>query len=278
MNPPLSTAHIVLDPILPLPVVGIIGAVLLFLTLRVYLRVGTGIGRWQNVTLLLFRLLGIALVLLFLLQPSRQEFIAPPNKEHITIVAVDSSLSMKQRDVNRVSRMDAARNLLQESGVVAANGLPENGHLRLFEFDTDARPITKSVLDLAPAGKSTRFHRSITTMLNTPGASEVVNAMILLTDGHDFELVNPVKTGSAARARQTPIYAVAFGKQGKVRDISARITGFQPYCYVKQKARVAASLRLIGCEYENLSVQLLRSGQVVQTKRLNADELPEVSV
>jgi hypothetical protein len=278
MNSPLPIGKLVLDPILPLPLVGVIGAVLLFLTLRVYLRVGTGIGSWRNFTLLLFRILGIVLVLILLLQPSRQEFIPPPNKERITVVAVDSSLSMKQRDVARASRMDAAKNLLQESGVVAANGLPENARLRLFEFDTDARPITKSVNDLAPEGKSTRFHRSITTMLNTPGASEVVNGMILLTDGHDFELVNPVKTGAAARARLTPIYAVALGKQGKVRDISARITGFQPYCYVKQKARVAASLRLIGCEYETLTVQLLRHGQVVQTKKVNADEFLETSV
>src|SRR6185503_3520 len=87
-----------------------------------------------------------------------------------------------------------------------------------------------------------------------------------------------VKTGSAARARQIPIYAVALGKQGKVRDVSVRITSYQPYCYVKQKARVAAALRLIGCEFETLNVQLLRSGQVAQTKRLNADELQELPV
>ena len=150
MNSPLPIGKLVLDPILPLPLVGVIGALLLFLTLRVYLRVGTGIGSWRNFTLLLFRILGIVLVLILLLQPSRQEFIPPPNKERITVVAVDSSLSMKQRDVARASRMDAAKNLLQESGVVAANGLPENARLRLFEFDTDAGRSRNQSMTLRP--------------------------------------------------------------------------------------------------------------------------------
>ena len=35
-------------------------------------------------------------------------------------------------------------------------------------------------------------------------------------------------------------------------------------------ARLNASLRLIGCEVEDLSVQLLRQGQVIQTKHVNA--------
>jgi len=272
------TNDIVLDPILPIPIVAVIAGLLLFFTIKIYLQVGKPIERWRNLFLLFFRLSGIALVVALLLQPSRQEFTPPPTKERVTLVALDSSLSMKQRDVDRAERFDAAKNLLRDSGLVVANGLPVNARLRLFEFSTDATSIQKSILDLVPKGRSTRFHKSITTMLNAPVASETINALILLSDGHDFELINPVKTGAAARARQTPIYAVALGKQGKVRDVSARITSFQPYCYVKQKARVSAALRLIGCEYESLVVQLLRHGQVVQTQRLNAEELQELPV
>ena len=278
MNPALPATNIVLDPILPFPVVAVIAVVMLFFTVNIYLRVGKVIDRWRNIFLLMFRVAGIALVIVFLLQPSRQESLPPPTKERVTLVAVDSSLSMKQRDAERATRLDAAKTLLMDSGAVGRNGLPQNARVRLFEFNTDAQPFTKSILDLTPKGNSTRFHKSVTTLLNAPAAGEAVNALIILSDGHDFELINPVKTGAAARTRQTPIYAVAFGKQGKVRDVAVRITGFQPYCYVKQKARVAAALRLIGCEFEALTVQLLRQGQVVQTKRVNADELQELPV
>src|SRR5688572_14555691 len=146
MNPPLSKTGILLDPILPIPVVAVLGAVLLFLTLRVYLRVGTAIERWRNFTLLFFRSAGIALVQVLLLQPSRQEFLPPPTKEHVTLVAVDSSLSMKQRDVERASRLDAAKNLLAESEAVAANGLTNSASVRMFECSIDAQPIVKSII------------------------------------------------------------------------------------------------------------------------------------
>lgn len=269
---------LILDPLLPLPVVIGLAVVLAACTIWIYLRVGGTIEPGRNAALLAFRLGGVALVLALLLQPSRQELVPPPTRERITLVGCDTSLSMKQRDVERVTRLDAAKQLLVNSGIAARNGRVENPRLRLFEFGAEAAPVSASVLDLVPKGKTTRLNTVVQTMLGSLGAGESGNALILLTDGHDFELVNPTKTGAAARLRQTPIYAVPLGRQGKVRDVSVRITSFQPYCYVKQKARVTAALRLVGCEFEDLSVQLLRQGQVSQTKRVNGGELQELPV
>ena len=275
----LPDNELVFDPMVPAPVIALIGGLLLFFTVRVYWRVGSSMGRWRNLALLLFRVAGVALVLLLLLQPSRREMLPPPARDRVTLIGLDTSLSMKQRDAGNQTRFDAAKNLLLESGAVAQNGVADEARVHLFEFSDDARAFSQSVLTLAPAGKTTRLHQSVTTMLRTAGEDEeTANAIVLLTDGHDFELVNPVKTGLAAHNRLVPIYAVAFGKQGKVCDVAVRITGFQPYCYVKQKAHVSATLRLIGCELEDLTVQLLRQGQVVQTKRVNAQELQELPV
>lgn len=274
----VAVSKIVFDPILPVPIIVLLGVLLLFVTARIYRRVGSSIGLWRNLALLLFRLAGIALVLALLLQPSRREYLPPPTKDKVTLIGLDTSLSMKQRDAGGESRFDAAKDLLQSSSTVTSGGMPSDPLLRLFEFSDDARPIQKSILDLVPAGRTTLFHKSIDTMLSTPAGDEAVNAVILLTDGHDFEMVNPVKTGLSAHNRQAPIYAVAFGKQGSVRDVAVRITGYQPYCYVKQKAHISATLRLIGCELEDLTVQLLRQGEVVQTKHVNAQQLQELPV
>jgi hypothetical protein len=276
--PQETTGGVVLDPVFPMPLVALLAGVLLFLTARIYLKVGATVGSWRKHVLLLFRAAGLALVLLLLLQPSRREALPPPSKERVTLVGLDTSLSMKQRDVQRASRLDAAKNVLLDAGLIGRNGVAENPRLRFFEFGADAQPVVKSILDLTPKGPTTRLNQSVLTMLNVPAGSEDANALILLTDGHDFELVNPARTGAAARLRQVPIYAVPLGKQGNVRDVSVRITAFQPYCYVKQKARLAAALRLIGCEFEDLTVQLLRQGQVVQTKRLNSGEFQELPV
>lgn len=278
MNISFLSPDLVLDPILPLPVIVLLGLVVAVVTIRLYRRVGTGLSRGRATCLLVLRLAGLAVIVPLLLQPSRIEKIQPPNRDRVTLVAVDTSRSMKQRDVNGASRLDAARNLLLDAKALAGSGLPEDPRLRLFEFNDDAQPITGSLFDVEPRGTTTHFHKSLMTALNTLARDETAQALIVVSDGHDFELINPARTGAAARSRQTPIYALAVGRQGKVRDIATRITSFQPYCYVKQQARIAAVLRLIGCEFEDLTVQLLRHGQVAQSRRVNADELQELPV
>ncbi len=277
MNPPITTGW-VFDPIIPIPAIVVIGVVLALLTARIYWRVGKSIGLARNLTLLVFRLAGLALILLLLLQPSERISLPPPTRDRITLVGLDTSLSMKQQDAGNVTRFDAAKSLLQDAGAIAADGTPANPKTWLFGFDLDARPLINSLLTLVPSGGTTQIDKSVNTMLAAPDADEAVNALILLTDGHDFQMVNPVKTGLAARQRGAPIYAIPLGRQGDVRDVAVRITGFQPYCYVKQKAHIDATLRLIGCELEDLTVQLLRQGQVVQTQHVNAQQLQELPV
>jgi hypothetical protein len=209
---PESSGALVLDPVLPMPLVALLAGVLLFLTARIYFKVGAGAGSWRKWVLLLFRAAGLGLVLVLLLGPSRREALPPPPKERVTLIGLDTSLSMKQRDAQRASRLDAAKNALLNAGLVGRNGVPENPRLRFFEFGADAQPVLNSILDLTPKGPTTRLNQSVLTMLNTPAGSEDANALILLTDGHDFELVNPARTGAAARLRQVPIYAVPLGK------------------------------------------------------------------
>ena len=274
----MSAGEMVFDPVLPGPIIVLLGVLLVLVTVRVYWRVGFSIGWRRNLSLLVFRIAGTALVLALLLQPSRRVTLPPPDTERVTLIGVDSSRSMNQRDAGDKTRFDAAKDLLLEAGALAPNGTSANARLRWFQFSDDARPLQASLLDLVPEGTTTRFHKSVSTMLSLPDANEAPNALILLTDGHDFEMVNPVKTGTAERLRQAPIFAVALGRQGRVRDVAVRITGYQPYCYVKQKARISATLRLVGCELEDLEVQLLRQGQLVQTKHLNAQQFQELPV
>ncbi len=278
MYPFFAKVELVLDPIIPAPLVALMGVALAGLTIAVYARVGSRLGPGRNLVLTLFRLLGLALVLILLLQPSRREEIPPPTTQKVTLVAVDTSRSMKQADVAKIPRLEVAKNILRDAEVILNDGRVRDSACRVFEFSDEALPVASSVLDLTAHGRTTRFHKSIMTILGSLGGGEAAKALILLTDGHDFELVNPAQTGFLARSRQTPIYAIPIGRQGKVRDVSARITSYQPYCYVKQKARLSATLRLIGCEYEDLQIQLLRQNKVVQTQRLNAEEQPQKNV
>jgi hypothetical protein len=272
-----AQTKLVLDPILPVEAVAILGVLLAAATVAIYPRLGASLNRGRSVTLLVFRLLGVALVLALLLQPSRLEEIPPPITNRVLLVGVDDSRSMAQKDVEQGTRSQAARSILVDSALTEPDGAVNSSKLRLFKFGEDAAPIASAAL-LDTSGATTRVHHSISTMLSSLAANEGARAIVLLTDGHDFELVNPAKTGFMARQRQTPIYAVALGRQGKVRDVSVRITSYQPYTYVKQKARISAALRLIGCELETLQVELVRGDKVEQAQRLQPGEEPEVTV
>ncbi|MEJ0088992.1 MAG: hypothetical protein WDM80_04460 [Limisphaerales bacterium] len=160
---------LVLDPILPVPIVAIIGALLLLLTIHVYWRVGASVGVWRNLTLLFFRVIGIALVVLLLLQPSRREILPPPTKDRVTLIGLDTSLSMKQRDAGNKSRFDAAKNLLLDSGALGQSGLPAESRLRLFGITDDARPLQQSILDVVPVGKTTLFSQVHQYHVKHPG-------------------------------------------------------------------------------------------------------------
>ena len=84
-----AQTSLVLDPIIPIGAVVILGLVLAAATVAVYVRAGSRLGRAQNAALLTFRLLGVALVLALLLQPSRLEEIPPVVTDRVTLVAVD---------------------------------------------------------------------------------------------------------------------------------------------------------------------------------------------
>jgi hypothetical protein len=270
-------ARLVFDPILPVGAIIALGIVFVALTIAVYGRVGSRLTPAQSAFLLLLRLIGAGLVVLLLLQPSRVEPVPPPQVNRVTLLAVDNSRSMMQRDVAAGTRLDSARQLLRDADLVTSAGVPSKSDWRMFRFADTATPLA-AAHELDGTGATTRLHSSIAAMLGSLHANEGARALVLFSDGHDFELTNPAKTGFAARARQTPIFAVPFGKQGKVRDASVRITSYQPYTYVKQKARIGASLRLVGCELEKLSVVLKREGKIAQTQVVQAGEESEIPV
>ena len=269
--------NVAFDPVLPTGAIAAVALALGVLTTLIHWRIGALLSPLKKAVLTVLRVCGIVFVVLLLLQPSRLELLAPLTTTRVTLIAVDNSRSMAQRDVPQGTRTDAARAALSDAGLVHPDGTPAQADLRLFKFGANASPITNAgQLDAADA--TTRLHTSTTDLLASLRANEAARAIVLLTDGHDFETVNPAKTGFLARGRDVPIFAVATGRQGQVRDVSARITSFLPYTYVKQKARIAASLRLIGCELETIEVDLWRDGAWVQKRRIDAGDAAEVPV
>lgn len=277
MNP-FQIDGIVFDPVVPAPLILLLALALGGLTIFAHGRTSNRLPAWKRAVLVAFRLSGIALVLVILMQPSQIENIPLPVRDKVTLVAIDSSRSMKQTDAARLTRFDAAREMIWDTGLAARQDAAAPADVRLFEFAGDASPVTRPLAELTADGKTTQFHTSITTMLDALAPNESARALFLLTDGHDFELVNPEKTALLARTRETPIYAVTFGGEAAVRDVSVRMNSYEPFCYAKQTMRLSALIRPLGCPYETLAVTLLREGKPIQTRAVVVHEEQQLPV
>ncbi len=256
--------ELVFDPLVPVPFVGLLALGLGAATAWVYWLASERQSRGRRVVLLALRLALVAGVLLLLLQPSRILVDPRAAEAKVTLVALDTSRSMRQNDVGGRTRFDAARTLLWDAGLAPREGVVPPGDVRLLRFDTDAAPITGPLASLQPDGTTTRFHQSVQTLLGSLAAGQGAHAIFLLTDGRDFELVNAAQTALAARSRRVPIYAVPFGGERRTRDVSVQITSYQPFHFVRQTIRLNASIRPHGAPYETLEVTLLREGREVK--------------
>ncbi|CAN5470163.1 hypothetical protein BH23VER1_BH23VER1_01200 [soil metagenome] len=271
----MSASGIVLDPVFPVPLVVILGAVIVAVTAWAYRRSGSRVSVPRRWFLLSLRLAATVLLVLILLRPSVREPLPPRHVNAVTVVAIDDSASMGETDVEKASRLDAARATLYDSGV-----LSHPDQVALFAIGEEARRLgdAAAVDSLSPDGETTRIHHSVRGILEGVAGGLSVNAIVMLTDGHDFDLVNPGQTAALARQRNIPIYAMPFGAAGNARDIAVRNGSYPPYTYIGQRARVGALVRLVGVEHETLTAQLLRGGKVVETKQVPAGEAAEVVV
>jgi uncharacterized membrane protein len=270
--------RIVFDPVIPLPWIVLIGVALAAATVSVYFQVGIRLSRWRNAVLAFCRLSALALVLAALLQPSRRDEIPVTRGRSVLLVGIDASRSMRQTDAgNDVTRLQAAKNIVRNAGLLSPGN--DNAEVQFFGFGDNAAAVPAGAVEALKAdATTTNFHRSVQTMLDAVPNGETIKGVVLLSDGHDLELTSPAITAFEARTRWTSIYAVPLGAQGNVRDASLHITNFQPYCFVGQQAHISASIRLIGCEHEDVTVQLIRQDEVIKTVQLNAGEQSELPV
>lgn len=270
-------SQIVFDPIVPVVWIVLGGLLLFAATIRVYLQVGARLSAPRKALLLLCRSLALSALLWTLLQPSRQEAVPVAKSSSVLLVGLDSSRSMRQADAaGKATRLQAAKDLVREAGLLTPS---DTTAVRFFEFGANAATLSPDNLEgLRADAPTTDFHHSVQTMLDALPGGQTAKGLVLLTDGHDLEATSPAKTAFAARTRRTPVYGVALGAQGNVRDAALHITNYQPYCFVKQRSHLTGSIRVIGCEHENLSVQLLRQSQVVKTVEINAGEQSELPV
>ena len=271
MNSSSTSSTVYLDPAFPIPLIIIAAVLLAALTLRTYFSDAKQLGYLRCIALTSLRLIGLSLVFLILLNPQREYTKAQEKIESRVIIALDRSASMQQHDGNAESRWNEALITIENAGLVTTEtDLHKN--LSYYTFSTNAVPTNSDALKrMIPDGDDTRFHQSVQNMLADRDGRKLA-AIMLLTDGHDFELTNPARTALEARNNQCPIYALPLGSENAVRDAAIHIASYKPYVFVRQHARIDIAMRLIDCAFEDFKLDLYREGELVASRQIAVGE------
>lgn len=260
-----------IDPVIPLLWIFVIALVMTAATVWHYWRSARHLTVRKSLTLMITRLLAVVVIVALLLQPYEEKKVYMQAAKRQIWLAVDESLSMNEPHQTGATRMDAVKQDLAESGLMQA----DNQLVRYFTFaDQSHRSTAAAIAKLQPAKPGTRFHHSLSQMLQEGTYHFAPSALILFTDGHDFEMVAPGETARRAVERGMPIYAVPYGTVDSARDISIKLANFHPHAYIKQNTRMDVIVRSIGFPHEIIQVKLLCEGKVVQSKQITSNANP----
>lgn len=262
------------DPVIPIPWIACLAVVMMGAGTFYQLRSARRLGPRRIAFLLLARLVALAIIVLLLLQPSREEKVPVPAREKSVIFAVDTSASMGEPHSSGSSRIDAVRADLEKAGVLQDGGR----NYQYFTFAETAAPATANSLHLTPAnGKTTRIDTSVAALLRVASQPPPA-ALFILSDGHDFDLVPPGETARRTRARDLPIFTIPYGTAETARDVSVRIANYHPHTFLRQSTRLEAFIRSVGCPHETLTIDLLCDGKKVKSLSVETGTEPFQSV
>ena len=268
-------AAVVWEPIIPLPMIILLWVFLAGLAWWAMARGGPRLGWAKRLTLLLLRWFALTMLVLPLLQPSREEALPRSHPARLALVALDTSRSMAEVDESASSRLDAGRRMIRQHKLVGESPL---GNIHLHAFDTESRPVTTEDFNALQAnGDSSFFNTSLSGILRTLGTKENCVGLFLFTDGHDFEGVPPERLGKLARQYRTPIYPVPLGKTVHLPDVAVFMVSTQPSTFVKQRSRLDAAVRFRSCGARQVRMELVRAGEVVREQKIRStgdDEVP----
>jgi signal transduction histidine kinase len=170
--PSIYIAAIRWDPVVPAVFIYALGGFLVLVSVWTYLKVIRNLSLKRRIFLLVLRLVVIISICIFLFQPSREEIISRTHSNRVATVLIDTSRSMEEKDAaDQSQRLDAARALLAESGLLDDNS--SVGETLLYQFDSDARALSPNDLpSLTTEGETTRIHSAITSVLENIGEQE----------------------------------------------------------------------------------------------------------
>ena len=144
--------NIIFDPVIPMPLVIGIGAVMSGLVIAYYFVGAKGTGRFRRLLLAFIRLCALFVMILILARPMIQKPQEETSQKPVICIMADSSESMNTKDINNKSRYETMMKTLCGDKDNILKNLQNNYDLRFYSFDKDIRRISQQ--QFASSGKA----------------------------------------------------------------------------------------------------------------------------
>ncbi len=217
--------------------------------------------RW---TLVLLRLLVIALVVLTMLRPAHVSTSSQPQTA-VLVVLFDQSRSMQlPHAAGQQSRWEVQQQTLRRAAPLLRD-LPARMELKVYAFDRQIEPVELTAdglqQPLQPQGEQTDIGSSLHESLQRELGKRLA-AVVLLSDGVQTAFEPAVEIQEAGRELARlgyPLYAVPFGPVGAAvqsRDVAVENLQDQYTVFVKNELPVQAAVRVSGYVNTPIPVEL----------------------
>lgn len=253
----------VFAPVVPewlIAVAAIAALVLIVVTYRHVKAVST----LDRVALASIRIAAVALLLVCLLRPTTVVSSAVAQRNVLAIL-LDDSRSMRLRDVDAGTRMDALQRVFADSSELLRK-LSEKFALRTFRFAADAGP-SSGAATLTGGGARTDLASAL-DVTREDLAGMPLAGVVVVTDGADNGGSDLAASILALRARRVPVYTVGVGQERFARDIAIERVTTPASVLSGSTVLLEAAIGVRGARGEKTTVTVEANGRIVATDEI----------
>ena len=264
--------NIIFDPVISMPLVAGIGAVMSALIIAYYFYGAKGTGKFRRLLLTFIRLCTLFVMLVILARPMVQKPQEQTTRKPVICIMADSSESMNTKDIDKKSRYETMMKFLTEDKDHVFRDLQNSYDLRFYTFDENARRISSEQLASSPRaeGKDTRITESLLKLVES-NTDRKLRSVVLISDGRTNEIdsVGSAQSlGRYLRSLNVPVWTVPLGTSVESKDVYITAKLSSNFIFVEQPATIQVSLSGVGFSDSYARVNLYREDKYVTSEQV----------
>ena len=264
--------NIIFDPVISMPLVIGIGALMSALVIAYYFSGAKGTGKFRRLLLTFIRLCALFVMIVILARPMVQKPQEQTTQKPVICIMADSSKSMNTKDIDKTSRYETMIKTLTEDEEHVLKDLQNNYDLRFYSFDEDIRRISPQQFASSKRaeGKDTNITKSLLKLVES-NTDKKLRSVVLISDGRTNEIDSAGSAqslGRYLRSLNVPVWTVPLGTSVESKDVYITAKLSSNFIFVDQPAKVQVALSGVGFSDSYAKVNLYREEKYVTSEQV----------